>query len=131
MLAARMRQEAATSSVPVIKIQTAVRRHLAQSRRRRLVAERQVEWELSTTTEETMRFCAERVRLRWATRSWGNIPRPHAKLSSRNDMRMDSLVNLEGVFSNKALIWLRGLQAGKSCLSKGGSYNHTNFVCMQ
>lgn len=64
-LAARLRREAVTTSVPAIAIQAAARRCLARKLRRRLATERQIEWEWKTMAKELARFCAERARLRY------------------------------------------------------------------
>lgn len=66
-LAARLRREAVTTSSPAIAIQAAARRYLAKKLRRRLVTERQIEWEWNTMAGELARFCAERARLRYAS----------------------------------------------------------------
>lgn len=65
-LVARLRREAVTTSAPAITIQSAIRRHLAKRLRRRLVTERQIEWEWKTMAGEMARFCAERARLRYS-----------------------------------------------------------------
>lgn len=63
-LAARMRREAVTTSAPALAIQSAARRYLATRRCKRLVRDKQIEWEWSTMAAEMSRFCAERARLR-------------------------------------------------------------------
>lgn len=59
-----MRREAVTTSAPALAIQSAARRYLARRRFKRIVKEKQIEWEWSTMAAEMGRFCAERARLR-------------------------------------------------------------------
>lgn len=59
-----MRYEAVTTAAPARKIQSASRLFLAKLRYRRLVTDRQIEYEWVTMARETTRFCSERARLR-------------------------------------------------------------------